>query len=214
LASRGTCGFFGGAVSAVRGLPCAPSGEPVLFRRSCLCWPLCEPDGDLCPVLLSRGCRPLCAVCSSFGSRRCAVRVPVAVPLCPRQELLADASCRSCSAVLAPRVGAFHWHHRLALSESLLCPVVSYLRPLVPLMCQLRWFCSRCFVVDWPGSSGVAAAAAGVTKGPSLSRFVYAIGCLPASRRCRMENDDPASDLFDRLTARLAMQLSVSSERS
>ena len=80
------------------GVPCAPSGELLLFRRSCLCRPLCAASGDLCLFLLSRGCRLLCAVCSSFGSRRCAVRVSVAVPLYRRRQLLAGALCRSCSA--------------------------------------------------------------------------------------------------------------------
>jgi hypothetical protein len=108
--------------AAVWGCSCAPSGELVLFRRSYLCRSLCAASGDLCLFLLSRGYRLLCAVCSSFGSRRCVVCVSVAVPLCRRRQLLAGALCRSCSAVLAPRVGALYWHHRLALAESLLCP--------------------------------------------------------------------------------------------
>jgi hypothetical protein len=97
------------------GVPCAPLGELLLFRRSYLCRSLCAASGDLCLFLLSRGCRLLCAVCGSFGSRRCVVCVSVAVPLCRRRQLLAGALCRSCSAVLAPRVVALYWHHRLAL---------------------------------------------------------------------------------------------------
>ena len=63
----------------------APSGELLLFRRSCLCRSLCAASGDLWPLSPVARCRLLCAVCSSFGSRGCAVRVSVAVPLCRRR---------------------------------------------------------------------------------------------------------------------------------
>ena len=42
LVSLGACGLFGGAVSTVWGeFPVRRSGELLLFRRSCLCRPLC-----------------------------------------------------------------------------------------------------------------------------------------------------------------------------
>jgi hypothetical protein len=138
LASRGTCGFFGGAVSGCVGcVPCAPLGELLLFRRSCLCRSLCAASGDLCLFLLSRGAvfcaRCLAALVASL--RGACVRSGSVVPTSAAsgRRFVSQLFCRR-----APRVGAFYEHYRLALRCS---PVDYYLRPLVPLMCQLRWFC-------------------------------------------------------------------------
>jgi hypothetical protein len=162
LASRGTCGLFGGAVSGY--VVVLPVRRPVSFYSS----------GELSVPIFVRGirrplplspvarCRLLCAVRCSFGSRGCAVRVSVAVPLCRRRQLLAGALSCSCSA---------DERHAWVRSTGIIgspCGVLAVprrllLRALVPLTCQLRWFCSRCFVVDWPGSPGVPEVVAVVT---------------------------------------------------
>ena len=151
--------------------PCAPSGELLLFRRSCLCRSLCAASGDLCLFLLSRGA-VFCARCVA------ALAAAVARCVCPWRFRCADVGSfwpALCVAVVLPTsatCGCVLRASSVRPAVSCCAPVVSYLRPLVPLMCQLRWFCSRCFVVDWPGSPGVSEAAAGVTEGPSRALFI------------------------------------------
>ena len=160
-------------------------------------------------------CRLLCAVCSSFGSRRCAVRVSVAVPLCRRRQLLAGALCRSCSA---------DWRHVWVRFTGIIgspCGVFAVPRssPISDL-----WFLS-CASCDGLGAAvllSIGLAAPAFLRPPRASprglRLALYLSDWPSpdavSRRCRMANDDPVSDLFDQLAARLAPQFSVSSERS
>ncbi len=160
LAPLGACGLFGGAVSGcVGGVPCASPGELLLFRRSCLCRSLCAASGDLCLFLLSRGAA-FCARCVA------ALAAAVARCVCPWRFRCAGVGSfwsALCVAVVLPTSATCDAFTGLRPAVSLLCPVVSYLRALVPLMCQLRWFCTRCFVVDWPGSPGVSEAVSVVT---------------------------------------------------
>jgi hypothetical protein len=82
-------------------------------------------------------------------------------------------------------------------------------------VCQLSWCWNCCFVVDWPGSSGVYEAASKRHRG-AFARSIYPIGCLPTRYHAAAawRTTTPIPTFFDQLAAGLAPRFSVASERS
>ena len=103
MSALGACGLFGGAVSAVWWVfPSAPSGELLLFRRSCQCRSLCAASGDLCLFLLSR-------VAVFYARCVAALAAAVALCVCPLRFRCADVGSfwpALCVAVVLPYCAA------------------------------------------------------------------------------------------------------------